>query len=59
MHWTDAAVKRCKERVREITNRSHGRNLTSRLEALKREVSGWLNDFGYSQSYAEVVELAG
>jgi RNA-directed DNA polymerase len=55
-HWTDAAVKRCKERVREITNRSNGRKMTSRLEALKRYVSGWLNYFGHSQSYAEVVE---
>jgi RNA-directed DNA polymerase len=57
LHWTDAAVKRFKERVREITNRSNGRNMTARIEALKRYVSGWLNYFGHSQSYAEVVEL--
>jgi hypothetical protein len=31
--------------------------MTSRSEALKRYVSGWFNYFGYSQSYAEVVEL--
>jgi RNA-directed DNA polymerase len=55
--WTDAAVKRFKERVREITNRSNGRNMTARIAALKRSVSGWLNDFGHSHSYAEVVEL--
>jgi RNA-directed DNA polymerase len=57
LHWTDAAVKRFKERVREITHRSNGRNMTARIEALKRYVSGWLNYFGHSQSYAEVVEL--
>jgi RNA-directed DNA polymerase len=57
LHWTDAAVKRFKERVRGITNRSNGRKMTARIEALKRYVSGWLNYFGHSQSYAEVVEL--
>ena len=31
--------------------------MTSRIEALKRYVSGWLNYFGHSRSYAEVVEL--
>ena len=39
LHWTDAAVQRFKERVREITNRSNGRSMTSRIEALKRYVS--------------------
>lgn len=59
LHWSDAAVKRFKERVREITKRSNGRNMTFRIEALKRYVSGWLNYFGHSHSYAEVVELDG
>jgi RNA-directed DNA polymerase len=57
LHWTQAAVKRCKEQVREITNRSNGRSMKVRIEALKRYVSGWLNYFGHSHSYAEVVEL--
>ena len=57
LHWTDAAVKRFKERVREITNRSNGRNMKVRTEALKRYVSGWFNYFGHSHSYADVVEL--
>lgn len=57
LRWSDAAVKRFKERVREIAKRSNGRNMTVRLQALKRYVSGWLNYFGHSQSYAELVEL--
>ena len=57
LHWTDAAVKRFKERIREITKRSNGRSMESRIEALKRYVSGWLNYFGHSRSYAELVEL--
>jgi RNA-directed DNA polymerase len=59
LHWTDAAVKRFKERVREITKRSNGRSMQARSEALKRYVSGGLNSFGHSHSYAEVGELAG
>ena len=57
LHWTDAAVKRFKERVREMTKRSNGRNMTARIEALKRYVSGWLNSFGHSRSYAGLVAL--
>jgi RNA-directed DNA polymerase len=57
LHWTDAAVERFKARVREITKRSNGRNMKARIKALKRYVSGWLNDFGHRRSYAQVVEL--
>jgi RNA-directed DNA polymerase len=57
LRWTDAAVKRFKERIREITARSNGRRMESRIEALHRYVTGWLNDFGHSHSYAELVEL--
>jgi RNA-directed DNA polymerase len=57
LRWTDVAVKRFKERIREITARSHGRSMQSRIEALQRYVTGWLNYFGHSHSYAELVEL--
>jgi RNA-directed DNA polymerase len=40
VHWTDAAVKRFKEHVREITKRSNGRKMKIRIEALQRYVSG-------------------
>jgi RNA-directed DNA polymerase len=59
VHWTDAAVTRCKERVREITTRRNGRHMNVRIEALKRSVSGWRNDFGHRHSYAEVGALDG
>ena len=57
LRWTDAAVKRFKERIREITARSNGRSMESRIEALQRYVTGWLNDFGHRHSDAELVEL--
>jgi RNA-directed DNA polymerase len=31
VHWTDAAVKRCKAHVREITTRSNGRSMKGRI----------------------------
>lgn len=57
LRWTPAAVKRFKERIRELTARSNGRNMRFRIQALQRYVTGWLNYFGHSHSYAEVVEL--
>jgi hypothetical protein len=57
LRWTDAAVQRFKERIREITARSNGRSMESRIEALQRDVTGGLNDCGHRHSYAELVEL--
>ncbi|MGH8066928.1 MAG: group II intron maturase-specific domain-containing protein [Candidatus Entotheonellia bacterium] len=57
LRWTDAAVNRCKERIREITARSNGRSMESRIEALQRYVTGWLNYFGHSHSYVALVEV--
>jgi RNA-directed DNA polymerase len=57
LRWTDAAVNRFKERIREITARSNGRSMESRLEALQRYITGWLHDFGHSHSDVELVEV--
>jgi RNA-directed DNA polymerase len=51
--WTKAAVQRFTARVRELTNRRNGRHMTARIAALKRYGSGWLNDVGHRQRYAE------
>lgn len=57
LHWTDAAVQRFKERVREITSRSNGQNMRSRIPALMRYVTGWLNYYGHSRSYSQLLGL--
>ena len=57
LRWTDAAVRRFKERVRELTARSNGRNIQYRIRALRRFVTGWLHYFGHSRSYAELLGL--
>jgi RNA-directed DNA polymerase len=57
LHWTDAAVRTFKQRVREITDRHNGQSMRARLFTLRRYVVGWLNYFGHSRSYAQLLEL--
>ncbi|MGC9458142.1 MAG: group II intron reverse transcriptase/maturase, partial [Halothiobacillaceae bacterium] len=57
LHWTDAAVRTFKQRVREITDRHNGRSMRARIEALSRYVVGWMNYFGHSRSYSQLLEL--
>jgi RNA-directed DNA polymerase len=51
------AVKRFKERVREITRRRKGKGIGERLEELKRYLTGWRGYFGFCQTPSVLVEL--
>ena len=55
--WTDKAYRRFKERIKEITSRSWGVSMSRRLEELRRYAVGWLNYFGISHTYRQVLEL--
>jgi RNA-directed DNA polymerase len=55
--WSDKALARFKERIREITSRRRGINMASRIEELRRYAVGWLNYFGISHTYRQVLEL--
>ena len=57
LRWTDAAVQRFKQRVREITNRSNGKSMRQRIPELRRYVVGWMNYYGHSRSYTQLLEL--
>ncbi len=57
LRWTDAAVHRFKERVREITARSNGKSMRQRIPVLRRYVIGWLNYYGHSRSYSQLLTL--
>jgi len=57
LKWTDAAVQRFKERVREITNRSNGKSMRQRIPILRWYVIGWLNYYGHSHSYTQLLKL--
>ena len=55
--WTAKAHARFKQRVREITRRNRGHRVQDVIDELRRYVSGWLNYFGISHTYSQVVEL--
>ena len=56
--WTAKAHARFKRRVREITRRNRGHRAQDAIDELRRYVVGWLNYFGPSDTYSQVVELA-
>ena len=56
--WTPKAHARFKRRVKEITRRNRGHRVQEVIDELQRYVSGWLNYFGISETYSEVVKLA-
>ena len=55
--WTDKAYQRFKERIKEITSRSWGVSMPRRLDELRRYAVGWLNYFGISHTYRELLAL--
>jgi RNA-directed DNA polymerase len=55
--WTDKAYGRFKERIKEITSRSWSISMPRRLEELRRYAVGWMNYFGISHTYRQVLEL--
>jgi RNA-directed DNA polymerase len=55
--WSDKALLRFKERVRQITSRRRGINMPSRIGELRRYLVGWMNYFGISHTYRVVLEL--
>lgn len=57
LRWTDKAVERFKQRIREITARSNGKSMRQRIPVLLRYVRGWLNYYGHSHSYTQLLEL--
>ena len=55
--WSAKASQRFKQRVREITKRNRGQNVPFVINELRRYVRGWMNYFGISHTYREVLEL--
>ena len=56
--WSEKALARFKQRVREITRRNRGHRVQDVIDELRRYVTGWLNYFGISHTYNQVVALA-
>jgi RNA-directed DNA polymerase len=54
---SEKALRRCKERIQEITSRRRGIARFRRLDELRRYAVGWLNYFGISHTCRELLEL--
>jgi RNA-directed DNA polymerase len=57
--WTEKALHRFKQRVKEITSRNRGHKVQTVIDELNLYVRGWLNYFKLSSTFGEVRELAG
>ena len=57
MQWTEKAFQRFKERVKEITRRNRGHRVQDVIDELRRYACGWMNYFGISHTYRQVLEL--
>jgi RNA-directed DNA polymerase len=55
--WTAKAHARFKQRVKEITRRNRGHAVQTVIDELRRYAVGWMNYFGISRTYREVLEL--
>jgi len=55
--WTDKALQRFKQRIKEITRRNRGHAVQAVIDELRRYAVGWMNYFGISKTYREVLEL--
>ena len=55
--WTAKAHERFKQRIKEITRRNRGHAVQSVIDELRRYAVGWMNYFGISKTYREVLEL--
>ena len=53
----DAAIKRFKDQVRQITRRTSGVTLSEVLAQLRVYLKGWKNYFGFSQTHSRFQEL--
>ena len=56
--WSERALHRFKERVREITRRNRGHSVRDVIDELRLYVLGWLNYYKLSATYTVVLELA-
>jgi len=55
--WTAKALTRFKQRIKEITRRNRGHTVQDVIGELRRYAVGWMNYFGISKTYREVLEL--
>jgi RNA-directed DNA polymerase len=55
--WTAKAYERFKQRIKEISRRNRGHAVQDVIDELRRYAVGWMNYFGISKTYRQVLEL--
>ena len=53
----EKSIKRCKEKVKSITNRNRGISMDLRLLKLNDSIKGWINYFGIANAKRKLLEL--
>jgi RNA-directed DNA polymerase len=57
IRWSPKARERLDERIRQLTGRSSGVSMATRLRALRRYLTGWINYYRLGYNYPEVREI--
>ena len=55
--WHPRSVEKFKHRVRELTNRSWGVSMETKIRELSVYLRGWINYYGIANQYQQCVEL--
>lgn len=55
--WHEKALQQFKYRVRQITGRSRGVSMESKMKELVQYLRGWINYFGIAQGYQKCIDL--
>ena len=55
--WHKKALQQFKYRVRQITGRSRGISMESKMKELVQYLRGWINYFGIAQGYQKCIDL--
>lgn len=57
LRWHPRSVERFKRRVRELTNRTWGVSMDTKIEKLSTFLRGWINYYGIGNQYQQCVDL--
>ena len=57
LRWHPDSVVKFKRRIRELTGRSWGVSMETRIKELNTYLRGWINYFGIAQGYQQSIDL--
>ncbi len=57
IRWHPQLIKKLKRRVRELTHRTRGVSMASKIRELSIYLRGWINYYGIANQYQQCVDL--